>query len=103
MADKDRSDWKEKKVEAYLKKEVAKLGGLSMKWVCPSHRGVPDQIVMYQGKVFYVEVKTLTGKLTPLQEKCHQMLRDQGFCVAAVYGADGVDEFIRLITGQTNA
>lgn len=97
----NRSNWLEKKVEAYLKKEVAKLGGLSMKWVCPSHRGVPDQIVMCQGKVFYVEVKTFTGKLTPLQEKCHQMLRDQGFGVFTVYGADGVDEFIKTLTTLT--
>ena len=93
----DRKDWLEKKVEAYLKKEVAKLGGLSMKWVCPSHRGVPDQIVMYLGNVYYVEVKTLTGKLTPLQEKCHQMLDDQSMEVCVVYGADGVDEFIKTL------
>ena len=97
MTAKDRSDWLEKKVEAYLKKEVAKLGGLSMKWVCPSHRGVPDQIVMYLGVVRFVEVKTATGKTTPLQEKCHQMLRDQDFDVYVVNGADGVDEFIKIL------
>lgn len=99
----DRKDWLEKKVESYLKKEVAKLGGLSMKWVCPSYRGVPDQIVMYHGRLWFIELKTTTGKLTPLQEKCHQMLRDQGFEVFTLHGADDVDEFIKIITGQTKA
>lgn len=94
---KNRDSWPEKKVEAYLKKEVAKLGGLSMKWTCPSFRGVPDQIVMYLGVLRFVEVKTLGGKTTPLQEKCHQMLRDQDFDVYVVNGADGVDEFIKTI------
>ena len=102
MTDKDRSDWKEKKVEAYLKKEIAKLGGLSMKWTCPSFRGVPDQIVMYGGQLWFVELKTCKGALTPLQSKCHQMLGDQGFQVTNLFGADDVDRFIRLITGQTN-
>lgn len=97
MTTKDRSNWPEKKVEAYLKKEVAKIGGLSMKWVCPSHRGVPDQIVMYLRTLRFVEVKTSKGKTTPLQEKCHQTLRDQGFDVRVLYGADDVDEFIKLL------
>ena len=105
MADKDRSDWKEKKVEDYLKKQVAKLGGLSMKWTCPSFRGVPDQIVMYGGQLWFVELKTCKGALTPLQIKCHLMLAEQGQRVLTLHGADDVDRFInvlKVIEGQTN-
>ena len=85
---------RENKVEKYLDREVTRLGGLTRKWVSPGRDGVPDRIVIIDGDVWFVEVKTQDGKLTPVQEREHQRLRDAGAQVHAIYGEAGVDEFI---------
>lgn len=85
---------RENKVEKYLDSEVKKLGGITRKWVSPGRDGVPDRIVILSGVVF-VEVKTLEGKLTPVQEREHQRLKDAGAIVFTVYGNEGVDLFLR--------
>ena len=87
---------RENKVEKYLDSEVKKLGGITRKWVSPGRDGVPDRIVIINGAVWFIEVKTLDGELTPVQEREHQRLKDVGAKVLTVYGHEGVDYFIRL-------
>lgn len=86
---------RENKVERYLDKEVVKLGGLTRKWVSPGRDGVPDRIVILDGVVWFVEVKTIDGKLSIAQIREQQRLCDCGANVATVYGIAGVDMFIR--------
>ena len=85
---------RENKVEKYLDSEVTKLGGLTRKWVSPGRDGVPDRIVILDGVVWFVEVKTIDGRKSEAQKREHQRLRDCGAYVHTVYGNDGVDEFI---------
>lgn len=66
----------EKDVEKYLKSQISKRGGLSMKWTS-TVRGVPDQIVcLPNGETVFVEVKKPDGKTRKLQDKMIWKLRD---------------------------
>lgn len=85
----------EKQVEEYLTRKVRERGGLSRKWSSPSHRGVPDRIIILPTSgVWFVEVKTSTGKLTELQKRELNTLKSHGAQTAVVYGKEGVDEWL---------
>lgn len=83
---------RENKVETYFKDRIKALGGITRKWVSPGVDGVPDQIVIIKGNIFFVEVKTSDGKLSPEQIREHKRLRDNGATVCTVYGHIGVDK-----------
>ena len=60
----------EKDLEKKIVTKAKQLGFLSYKFVSPSNRGVPDRIFISKtGKVFFIEFKSVKGKLTKLQEK----------------------------------
>ena len=60
---------REKEIEKYLNQEVGKLGGICKKWVSPGSRGVPDRIVILpRNRIYFVELKTPEGELSPIQE-----------------------------------
>lgn len=90
---------REHKVEAYLREQVKARGGIARKWISPGHDGVTDEIVRLPhwpvGMVIAVEVKTVDGKLSSVQEREHARLRDAGVIVYTVYGEEGVDEFLK--------
>lgn len=92
---------REAKVETYLDYRVVELGGLTRKWVSPGRDGVPDRIVIHGGTVWFVEVKTVDGSLSPMQKREHIRLRDCMARVRTVYGREGVDEFIEEMVGWT--
>jgi len=88
---------REHNVESYLKRCVESVGGLSRKWVSPSHIGVPDQIVIHNSRVWFVEVKTDDGVLSSAQTREHVRLQIEGAQVRVVYGKTGVDEFMEEV------
>jgi hypothetical protein len=49
---------------------------------------------MLNGNVWFVEVKTIDGKLSVAQQREHQRLKDVGMNVVTVYGAVDVHRFI---------
>lgn len=88
----------EKEVEKFLVREVKKIGGISFKFISPGNAGVPDRIVMLpNGKVVFVELKTDKGKLTKLQEVQIKKISDLGADVRVLRGIEGVKEFINEI------
>lgn len=89
---------RENKVEKYLDSEVKRLGGLTRKWVSPGRDGVPDRIVIIDGTVWFVEVKTVDGTLSMVQGREHARLREAGAQVITVFGEEGVDDYVRTIT-----
>lgn len=89
---------RENKVETHLNGRVVTIGGLTRKWVSPGHVGVPDRIVIYQGFVFFVEVKTIDGRYEPGQQREHDRLREKGAIVCTVYGDEGVTGLIDDLT-----
>lgn len=85
----------ERQVETYLKKRIESEGGLTFKFVSPSNAGVPDRIVLKNGKAFFVELKRPNGKLRPLQQHIARKIYSQGFSVYVIDTKEGVDEFVR--------
>lgn len=85
---------RENKVERYLDKQVKLLGGDTRKWVSPGRDGVPDRIVFLDGRVMFVEVKTVSGVTSTAQYREHDKLRALGASVTSVFGDSGVDAFI---------
>lgn len=86
---------RENKVETYLRDRIKLLGGDTRKWVSPGRDGVPDQVVLVYYGVFFCEVKTPDGKLSPTQIREHARLRKLGALVCTVWGAEGVDLLIK--------
>ena len=59
---------RERDVEKYLKREIAKVGGECFKWTSPGRKGVPDQLVFLpSGAILMVEVKAPGKRPTALQ------------------------------------
>ena len=85
---------REKEVEAFLKNEIRKLGGLLLKFVSPGNDGVPDRIaIMPDGRVWFVEFKAEGGDLRPLQEYWRVTLLDRQQQVAVIRGMDEAKDF----------
>lgn len=89
----------ESTIESHLRKGVERLGGMALKFVSPGNAGVPDRIVLLHGRVWFVELKTKTGRLTTLQRVIQQRIRDQGLPVVTLYGVDQVEEFLEYLEG----
>ena len=83
----------EKQIESYLIKKVKQSSGLCFKWLS-SVTGVPDRIVFLNQKVHLVELKTLTGKLSPRQSLVFDELGEQGFPVHILRSKEDVEDFI---------
>ncbi|MCS4486358.1 VRR-NUC domain-containing protein [Staphylococcus americanisciuri] len=89
---------REVKVENYLAKEVKKQNGLCLKWVSPGTRGVPDRIViMPKGQIYFVELKQVEGKISPLQKYFHKQLEIRDHNVYVLWSKKQVDEFMEEV------
>lgn len=88
---------RENAVEKYLDHCVKQLGGVTRKWVSPGRDGVPDRICIINGDVWFVEVKTIDGKLSSAQNREHARLKAAGANVATVYGDQGVEKFVEML------
>ena len=86
----------EKDIERKLVKGVRALGGMANKWVSPGNVGVPDRVVVLPGgRVIFVELKTDTGVVSPIQERQIKKLKDLGVDVRVVRGVNEVDDFLK--------
>lgn len=89
---------RESVVEAFLHKRVRALGGHTVK-ISPLEAGVPDRLVMLPGgRMYLVELKTVTGRLRPIQAAWHTRAARMGITVHVVHGTEGVREWLRVIT-----
>lgn len=78
---------REKEIEKILADEVKRLGGRAYKWTSPGNDGVPDRIVILPDtRVIFVELKTDTGVLSPLQKVQISRLKKLGQWVEVVKG-----------------
>lgn len=93
----------ESKIEGYLRKEVAKLGGWMEKHVSPGTRGAPDNIVMWSWKpeecvaeqVEFIETKAPRGKLSVLQRLDHRRRDAMGFGVYVIWNMEQAEAYLR--------
>lgn len=91
---------RENNVEKYLDEEVKKLGGITRKWVSPGCDGVPDRIVIVEGIIEFVEVKTVDGKLSVRQTREIEELIHHGAKCHVVYGLTSVNAYINKLKAQ---
>lgn len=85
----------EKAIEKKLVVQVDKAGGWALKLPCVYVAGLPDRMVLLpNGIIFFVEVKTTGKQPTPVQKLIHRRLRRLGF---AVYVADSFKELDNIL------
>lgn len=85
----------ERDIERRFVRRLAEHGVLCWKWVSPGRDGVPDRIVVIPGGVVvFVELKTSSGKLSPLQQTTLPELSGRGCDVRVLYGQAQADAFI---------
>lgn len=87
----------EKQIEAYLNRKIKAMGGLCIKLSSPSHRGIPDRLVICNGKTLFVEVKSENGNLSSLQKVFIKKLELQGMTVKVAYGKEDIEKLLNEI------
>jgi len=88
----------ERDIERYLVRRVAERGGVAYKWVSPGRVGVADRIVLLPGNVvWFVELKTPTGKLSPLQQVFAADMRRMGMNYIVIRSKGEVDELLQRV------
>lgn len=92
----------EREIEAKLRRMVEKHGGKCLKWVCPGWSGVPDRIILLPGGVaIFAETKRPKGgKLSALQIKWREWLRNLGFRAVTVWNQDDINHLETIIIDE---
>lgn len=85
---------RESKIENYLKKRVTDAGGLAFKFTS-SVNGVPDQLLVHDGRLTLVEVKRPGEKPRANQVSLHAKIEARGVPVYTVDTYDAVDALCR--------
>lgn len=92
----------EKDIESRLVREVHRRGGLTYKFVSPGSVGVPDRIIITPGgTVWFVELKTETGRLSRMQQYQLERLRGVGANACVVYGLENMLNILSAIFRQS--
>ena len=85
----------ERDIERYLVRRAREHGGVAYKWVSPGHVGVADRIVLLPGGVvWFVELKTATGRLSPLQNVFAADMRRMGANYIVLRSKEEVDQWM---------
>lgn len=70
--------WSEKLVASHLASAVEEKGGLCFKQHPLTNVGIPDYLIIYAGRTFFVETKTSGEQCTPIQVAFHKILKQKG-------------------------
>ena len=92
----------EKYIEEYLRKSVRRIKGLCIKMSPAGLIGIPDRLVLVNGKAVFVELKSKGKKPSRIQQYTHQKLKDAGFSVTVIDSVEGVDELIKGLADGSN-
>ena len=92
------ADVSENAIESYLVKKVEQEGGIALKYTNPYQAGFPDRLVlMPEGKMCWVEVKSKGKKPRMLQIQRHEQLIRLGYKVFVIDSREKVDKLINGI------
>lgn len=84
-------------IENYFKNQCELHNILTFKFISPSQRGVPDQIALYDGVTYYVELKA-PGKTQSAQQRLvMKKIRNAGCKYYLIDSKECVNEFIKEI------
>lgn len=84
---------RERDIERKLKVEVERIGGLCLKFTS-SVSGIPDRLVLYDGKLIFVELKAPGNRPRPLQMVWIRRLRNLGFRVEIIDDGKQIRELV---------
>lgn len=88
--------YRERDIEAYLRRQIEKEGGQFWKFVSPERAGVPDRIAIFpDGRTVFVELKAAAGVLTKIQKHQIALLVRANQQVCVVRGRRGAENFMR--------
>lgn len=86
----------ESSLEAHFYRTVRMTLGGSVYKMAPTVKGMPDRLVLLPGgRMYLVELKTLTGTKSPSQNLWHQRAAQLGTVVHTLYGRTQVDQWVR--------
>lgn len=85
----------ERIVEDYLRKQCKKHDLLIYKFVSPGIAGVPDDIVISDGKVIFIECKSAVGRTSPQQDRRIAEMRQHGAIVYVAKSREQIDEILK--------
>ena len=89
----------EKEIERRMCEIIRERGGLTRKFVSPGNDGVPDRIVVTPaGVVWFVELKTETGRLSKIQKYQIAEFEKRNANVRVIYGWEAAKEFVNEVT-----
>lgn len=81
--------------EAFFLARVRAAGGVLVKLI-PVSRGMPDRLVLWpNGRAYLVELKTVDGKTSPIQDHVHAKLAAGGHPVHVLWGRDQILGWLR--------
>ena len=86
-------------VENYLTEQAAKHGMLFYKLRTPGSNGIPDRMIINNGRTAYIELKSSTGKLSAVQRVVIRDLLAHGAEVHVLNSREQVDELITDMKG----
>ena len=88
----------EKGIERRMCEMIKKRGGLTYKFTSPNSPGVPDRIVITPaGTVWFVELKTSTGRVAGIQKWQLSELEKRGANVRVIRGWGAAKEFVEEV------
>lgn len=86
---------RESEIENTLVEGVVKLGGQCLKWVSPGRAGVPDRVVLMPcGRVHFVELKSLSGRVSAVQQHFIEKANALGHHIHVLKGQRSVLSFL---------
>lgn len=85
---------RESVIESYLVSQVKKIGGKAIKMIPTYENGIPDRLVLFNGKAIFVELKAPGEEPRKLQVLYARELDLAGFPVSVIDTKAGVDAFI---------
>lgn len=89
---------RERTVEQHLVNGLAGIGVPCIKFIPDLMRGMPDRMVLLPGgRIIWVELKTDTGHLEPIQQVRHRELEKAGQIVKVVWCVAEADSLIEEI------
>lgn len=82
----------EKSIERRLTSKIKQVNGLCLKLT--GYKGIPDRLVLLNGRAIFVELKDNGKQLRPEQKVWQDKLQAMGFVSVMLNSKDAVDEFV---------
>jgi len=92
----------EKQIEHYFVWAVEHHGGKTWKFTSPGRKGVADRIACFpDGTTWFVELKTLGGRLSKLQMLFADDMKTLNQNYACLWTKEQIDTFIKTLPKQS--